>query len=84
MTNRKINNFKKSIQDFNKQLDKRAADLMYIYDGNPYCHEYSLGWKLECKGNELIKALEEYMRKFLYDCGRSEAIKQAVYVDIKI
>ena len=34
--------------------------------------------------SEVIKALEEYMRKFLYDLGRSEAIKQGTYDDIKI
>lgn len=34
--------------------------------------------------SDIIKALEEYMRKFLYDCGRSDAIKQGIYVDIKI
>lgn len=30
--------------------------------------------------SDIIKALEEYMKEFLYDCGRSDAIKQGIYV----
>lgn len=60
LTQKQVCNFKNKIIETNKYLLDSELEMMLIYDGNPYCHEYSLNCKLQSKGKELLKALEEY------------------------
>jgi len=62
ITLKKVENFKNNIIEFNKYLDATANEIMACYDGNPYCHEYSLNFKLYQKNKELIQLLEEYKK----------------------
>lgn len=64
ITLRKLNNFKANIIEFNKDLDERADNMMYIYEGNPYCHEFALNCKLGQKNKDLLKFLEEYEKMY--------------------
>lgn len=61
---KKIEAFKKNLSSFNKYLNVLANDMMVAYDGNPYCHEYSLNLKLYQKNLELIKMLDEYKKDY--------------------
>lgn len=60
ITLKKVENFKNNIENYNKYLVDSELEMMLIYDGNPYCHEYSLNCKLQSKGKELLEALEKY------------------------
>lgn len=64
ITQKKLSNFKKNIEDFNKYLVDCEMDMLLIYDGNPYCHEYSLNCKLQSKSKQLINILDEYEKAF--------------------
>lgn len=62
ITVKKVENFKNNIEQYNEYLVESQLDMMLIYDGNPYCHEYSLNCKLHSKSRELLRALGEYER----------------------
>ena len=64
MSLRKIKNFKENILQYLKYLVDSEMDMLLIYDGNPYCHEYTLNCKLQSKSKELINILEEYEKSF--------------------
>lgn len=64
ITLKKINAIRKNIKDFNDFLDSSANEIMVCYDGNPYCHEYSLNFKLYQKNKEFLKFLDEYEKVY--------------------
>ena len=61
---KKIKNFRENVLKFNKYLVDCEMDMLLIYDGNPYCHEYSLNCKLQSKSKQLINILDEYEKAF--------------------
>lgn len=61
---KKIETFKNSIKDFNKYLDVMANEMLLVYDGNPYCHEYALNLKLYQENNKMLKVLDDYAKVY--------------------